>query len=169
MKSGSTKRFVSRVAKSLDAAFNTPTSSVERGSKKKSLSASTDPQENPVQTFTDTIAVLLFLSPLWFPLLLAIIFNKQLKQYATTVRSSASSARWRWGNSTLKSSVKLVDVDTLMIKRLPSVAWSVLGIAIALSIVVPIIQAAAPLIIAVVIVITVSVIAWRVAKFYMRL
>ncbi|WP_192804743.1 MULTISPECIES: hypothetical protein [Rhodococcus erythropolis group] len=56
-----------------------------------------------------------------------------------------------------------------MIKRLPSVAWSVLGIAIALSIVVPIIQAAAPLIIAVVIVITVSVIAWRVAKFYMRL
>ncbi|MGR6521597.1 hypothetical protein [Rhodococcus erythropolis] len=35
-----------------------------------------------MQTFTDTIAVLLFFSPLWFPLLLAIIFNKQLKQYA---------------------------------------------------------------------------------------
>lgn len=56
-----------------------------------------------------------------------------------------------------------------MLKRLPSVAGSVLGIAIALSIVVPIIQAAAPLIITVVIVVTVSAIAWRAAKFYLHL
>jgi len=53
-----------------------------------------------------------------------------------------------------------------MIKRLPSVAWSVLGIAIALSIVVPIIQAAAPLIIAIIGAVTISFIAWRLVTFY---